>query len=376
MSDFIEALYGSGVQATQEAPTKEGETQEAATTDESSVDAAQEATPEAADKPVEGSDEPNKPSKDDAPSFDEAKYLEELTGGQAKSKEEFAAILERAKSADEVATLREQLQTAYPNEFAKSIAEMVRNNANPSQLKTFIDLSLTDDLSKLDDYELLEKAAYLKESDVLTAEDAKLLISSKYPKSAEELADEKGLTEEEAEKQFRLLDIQRRKEVKEAKEFLSGFKKDVYENVVQGGDSGKTKQFEQAWQPALPAIGKQLLQDAAKIQIADEKAGIDTAFEIKMPEDFVQKALPTIPAWAASQGLEVNQENSEAIVSEVKKAYIAQNYQTIIESAIRDTWSKATKKMEEEYSNPNKPNKPVGQGQQQKESSWMDAFYR
>ena len=327
-------------------------------------------------EPVAPQPEQQKAAEPSAQSqFDESAYLTELTGGMAKSREEFVGIIERAKAADEVDALREQLRTAHPNEFTKSIAEMVSKGASPEQLKTFIDLSLNEDISKMDDYDALIKAAYLKESDVLTADDAKLLVESKYPKSAEDLAFEKGLSDEEAERQFRLLDIERRKEIKQAREFLNNFKKSVYENVVSNGDK-RIETIEKAWQPTVPVIGKQLAAESVKLEIADDKAGINTTFEVKLPQEFVEKVMETIPKWAANAGLEVNTKNSELIINEAKKAYIANNYNQIIESAIRDTWAKATKRMEEEFSNPNKPGKPSGQPMKAESAEFADLFYQ
>lgn len=315
------------------------------------------------------------PDPNPAPAFDESAFIAEVTGGLAKTRDEFAGILEKAKAAEEVDALREQLRTAHPNEFTRSIAQMVAKGADVNQLKTFIDLSLTEDISKMDDYEALVKAAYLKESDVLSAEDAKMLIESKYPKSAEELAIEKGLSDEEAEKQFRILDIERKREVKQAREFLSGFKKSVYENVVTN-QSQKTEVLEKSWQPVVPALSKQLSAESVKLDIADEKAGINTSFEVKLPQEFVQKVVESIPKWAANSGLEVNAENSAHIINEAKKAYIANNYEQIIESAIRDTWAKVVKLKEEEFSNPIKPGQPSGQPQAANAGGWIDNFFR
>jgi hypothetical protein len=310
------------------------------------------------------------------PSFDEAKYLSEVTGGLISSREEIPAFIERAKAADEVVTLREQLQTAYPNEFTKSLSEMVRAGASPDQLKSFIDLGLVEDISAIDDTEALIKAAYLKESDILSAEDARLLIEGKYPKSAEDLAIEKGLSDEEAERQFKRLEIERKREVKQAKEFLQGFKKDVYENVVTGGSKAKIENAQKAWQPTLPAIGKQLLSEAISLKVADEKAGIDFNFEIKLPKEFVDNVVASIPSWAANAGLEVNGESVATIVEESKKAYIASNYKNILETVARDAYSNALKKITEEYSNPNKPGTPQGTLKPVAEKEFVDSFYR
>jgi hypothetical protein len=304
---------------------------------------------------------------DDAPAasaFDETTYLSEITGGKYKSRDEVSQFLQRAESLEpEYLQLKEFKEKAYANEFVAGLNELVKNGASQKQIDLYYDLGKLDDVSKLSDYDALIKAELIQKGDQFTEDDIKFMIEDKFPKSAEELAEREGLTDEVAERRFRSMELQRKEAAIKAKEFLNQTRKSVFEVSSKPEELQRAQAAQEAkqkWEISTPMVS-QLVGEKFTLSFSDEKSGTEANIEIPIPKDYLNSVLPQIPTYAAQMGIAPTAENLQVMKEEVIKGYVASNYQTILRSVYADAEAKATKRLVEAQGNPAKPQLPQQQ---------------
>lgn len=311
--------------------------------------------------------------------FDETSYLSEVTGGKYKSRDELSQIIQKVEALEpEYLQLKEFKDKAYANEFVAGLNELIRKGADQKQIDLYYDLGKLDDVSKLSDYDALIKAELIQKGDQFTEDDIRFMIEDKFPKSAEELAERDGLTDDVAERRFRSMELQRKEAAIKAKEFLNQTRKSVFEVSSRPEELQRAQALQeskQKWEVSTPLVS-QLVGEKFSLSFSDEKSGTEASIEIPIPKEYLQTVLPEIPAYAAQLGLAPTAENLQIMKEEVIKGYIATNYQTILRSVYADAEAKATKRMVEKQGNPAKPQHPQQQVATATEKSDLAYIFR
>lgn len=292
----------------------------------------------------------------------EDEIIGRLTGGAVTSVKDFTDNFPKWKEASQRGEVDEGaiMEKAFANSFVKEINEMVRNNATSEQIQMHVELSQLGDISKLDNVEAIARKIAIEEGVPLAT--AKKIANSDVKTLEDFLEDHE---ESKAEVLYEKYKIEQRRVANGAREYLKTKQKDIYEGVVSKADVQKQSQeratsIANQWTSNAESLKNTFKNlSVSKVEVKDEKAGMDYSFDINIPDEYIAKILPQVPKFASERGIELNNENIQAVSKEVLNSYIAENFSTIIEKAIRDTHANAIKKEVERNSNPGKISNPA-----------------
>lgn len=291
----------------------------------------------------------------------EDEIISRLTGGAVTTVADFQTNYSKwqelsSKGEVDVNSIKEQAkQEAFANPFVKELNELVQKGADQNQIKTFFELSNIGDISSLSTEEALARKMSIE--DGISLNEALLFIKTDL-KTEDDFLEQASGDEDRAKVLYRRYQLGLEKEAKQAKEFLQSTKKDIYEGVVEKSNKPSEAQvrFQELhgkWEASKQVVASNLLTTAnQKVEIKDDKSGIDYSFDIKVPQEYIANLIPEISTFAAQNGLSVDEKGLGAIKDQILGLYISENFNSIAESLVRDAHAKAIKKEVEKNSNP------------------------
>lgn len=277
--------------------------------------------------------------------FDLNSELEKTTGGVVKTVDDIYSLQKEAAAA------KAELESAYPNEFTKRIADFYKSGADNQKVKTWVELHfMGEDVAPEKAIEMQLRMKY----PTLTAEDVKYDLQSKFPLPKRDDFD--------TEVQFEEATAQRNARLKmasmEALDFLKEQKASM--ETVKRDDQADLRraQMTTAWSQMAANVMSQPVE--LSFSMEDEKIGgkyefkyapqIDEATKVAVTQNLVQQAVQA--------GLELNEANLKQIMG--SRDLILRNiyHEEMLQHLVRDLYAELGRF----YTQKNVSRQPIGRG--------------
>ncbi|MEE9337990.1 MAG: hypothetical protein V3U87_07925 [Methylococcaceae bacterium] len=268
-------------------------------------------------------------------SFDESKYLEEISNSRFKTREELAEAISRSEQYDQLRDAYDKLEDHEP-EFANSLVRELNSFvANGGDANTFINLVATDfdEMSEVD----IVAAQMIAHNPNLTAKEASAYVIEKYK------LDEDTFTEKEVGIGKIDLGMQASKARQEFQ--------DIKKSVIDESNSGVN--YEEWNEKNLDNWNESLTQEVFSIEKLEFELPDNLGtFEYQVTEQERDKLDDDVYDLIDEVGMEYNAENLEKAKQIAADTYFLQNKEKIINSIVQSAVSKVKEGSYKESHNP------------------------
>lgn len=294
-------------------------------------------------------------------SFDLNAELEKISGGAIKSKDEIAAILEKASKIDDFENRYKTLEQTnadlkakaeanpFANDFTKKLNDLYKAGANDSQIQAFTQLNKVADLDTLSPADARILALQVKIG--LTSDEARTYLNSTYKLNPDEYDDDTINAET----------IRLKVDAQGDREFLKTHKAEVSTPPVdntakeQQEIQQKTAEHISKLAPMVSRVLSDVSFKGLSLNGKDGDANILADFDVSEESKATLKGL--VENFVQSQGLNIpaSDQGQKQIEQYAKNLLVIQNYQNWIINAA----SQRELQVRAEYNNPT----PVNRGQ-------------
>ena len=251
----------------------------------------------------------------------------------------------------EYKTLKEQVQKdPYANDFTKKLNELYNNGESPEKIKSFIEAQSIDKEAMSDEDKLVWR---MKMEDGVSEREARLLIRDQYKISIEDYGvdldslddDERAKKEAEINRKIEVEKTKMKREARQADSFIDDHIIKVSTPTVKEDEKVVTER-----------ISKSVETYTAKFD--KEYSGLIGEMEITGGENPLKFRPAMIEGWKpvikdmVTAALQLNPDGDEAYIREVlKRRYIADNYESLLKSAVEHARNVERKRSKDEEQN-------------------------
>lgn len=278
--------------------------------------------------------------------FDSGKFLEEVSGGRYKTKEEITTALQQL---DQAAALQKQVddwkakygENPYADPFEEQRNLLKKQGATENQLKELEEITKIGDLTALSPLEVRVKAMVIRDN--VTPEFAERVIKEQFKLDDFLNDDDKSFQEQK-------LALSAKDDVK----FLQEYK----QKLAVVDNTTKQLQMESARNEARQALGpigeafKKNFSELKDFNINGAKKPEDVLnFTFKTPDDFMAAVPKLVEAYIVDQGKPVNDETIAEANTYVENMLWATQGKKFVTDAVNHAIAATTEKITAKYEN-------------------------
>ncbi len=266
------------------------------------------------------------------------KQFEEKTQGLVKDEESFNAIIEKAKEHDSLRTAKEEFeknQWKPANDYIKALNDLTSQGASKDQVKAFVKLNEYGDLNELSPLDA--KVAKMVLVDGYNENIARKIVQQEFDLDQyEEGTDEHEIAKEK-------LRVSSQGDV----QALQTYKKEL--SVVDNPAQAQAEQERLTEIANTAAYNKIVSQEVPKIvqhfptkmSYSFSEGETKVPFEYNIDKGFVEKELPNlINDYFKDTKEQINQETVKDAYEYAYASYLLKNHQNMINSALKEGYSK------------------------------------
>lgn len=312
-------------------------------------------------KPTPPTTDPTNTPAAQSASFDINAELEKISGGAIKSKDEIAAILDKANKLADFESKHQTLEqqnaelkakvdaNPFANDFTKKLNDLYKSGATETQIQAFTKINAVDDLDTLSATDARILALQVKNG--LTPDEARIYLNSSYKLNPDEY-DEATINAE---------NIRLKVDAQGDREFLKTHKAEVSAPPVDNSAKEQAELQQKTTEhiaKLTPMVNNVLNNVAFKgLSLNGKEGAANIVADFDVSEESKASLKGLVENFVQSQGMNIpaTEEGQKQIEQYAKNLLVIQNYQNWIVNAA----SQRELQVRAEYNNPT----PVNRGQ-------------